>query len=132
MINRPFSGRYLARLFVFAWFFIGGIMHFARPDLFLRIVPPTIPFPLAAVYISGFFELLGAIGLWVKTTKSLAGYGLILLTIAVTPANIYMLQHADVFSGVPLWALVARLPFQLLLIWLIWWCSRVESVIKKG
>ena len=132
MINRPFSGRYLARLFVFAWFFIGGIMHFARPDLFLRIVPPSIPFPLAVVYISGFFELLGAIGLGVKTTKSLAGYGLILLTIVVTPANIYMLQHADVFSGVPLWALIARLPFQLLLIWLIWWCSRVESVIKKG
>ncbi len=132
MINRPFSGRYLARLFVFAWFFIGGIMHFARPDLFLRIVPPTILFPLAVVYISGFFELLGAIGLGVKTTRSLAGYGLILLTIVVTPANIYMLQHADVFSEVPLWALIARLPFQLLLIWLIWWCSRVESAIKKG
>ena len=132
MIKRLVSGRYLARLFVFAWFFIGGIMHFARPNLFLRIVPPYIPFPLAAVYISGFFELLGAIGLWVKTTRSLAGYGLMLLTIAVTPANIYMLQHADLFSAVPRWALIARLPIQLLLIWLIWWCSRVEPIIKKG
>ena len=93
MINRPFSGQYLARLFVFAWFFIGGIMHFARPDLFLRIVPPTIPYALAAVYISGAFELLGAIGLWVKPIRSLAGYGLMLLTVAVTPANIYMLQQ---------------------------------------
>ena len=25
MITRPFGGRYFARLFVFAWFFIGGI-----------------------------------------------------------------------------------------------------------
>ena len=132
MIKRLVSGRYLARLFVFAWFFIGGIMHFARPNLFLRIVPPYIPFPLAAVYISGFFELLGAIGLWVKPIRSLAGYGLMLLTIAVTPANIYMLQHADLFSAVPRWALIARLPIQLLLIWLIWWCSRVEPIIKKG
>ena len=132
MINRPFSGRYLARLFVFAWFFIGGIMHFSRSDLFLRIVPGYIPFPLATVSISGFFELFGAIGLWVKTSRSLAGYGLMLLTVAVTPANIYMLQHADVFSEVPRWALIARLPFQLLLIWLIWWCSRVEPIIKKG
>ena len=126
MINRSFSGRYLARLLVFAWFFIGGIMHFARPHLFLRIVPPYIPYALATVYISGAFELLGAIGLWVKTTRSLAGYGLMLLTVVVTPANIYMLQHADVFSEMPQWALLARLPFQLLLIWLIWWCSRKE------
>jgi len=126
MINLPFSSRHFARLFVFAWFFIGGIMHFARPDLFLRIVPPYIPYALAAVYISGAFELLGAIGLWVKQIRSLAGYGLMLLTVAVTPANIYMLQHANVFSEVPLWVLVARLPFQLLLIWLIWWCSRSE------
>ena len=126
MINLPFSSRHFARLFVFAWFFIGGIMHFARPDLFLRIVPPYIPYALAAVYISGAFELLGAIGLWVKQIRSLAGYGLMLLTVAVTPANIYMLQHANVFSEVPLWVLVARLPFQLLLIWLIWRCSRSE------
>ena len=126
MINRSFSGRYLARLFAFAWFFIGGIMHFSRPDLFLRIVPPYIPYALAIVYISGAFELFGAIGLWVKTTRNLAGYGLMLLTVVVTPANIYMLQHADVFSEVPQWALLARLPFQLLLIWLIWCCSRKE------
>ncbi len=124
LINRLFSGQYFARLFVLSWFFIGGTMHFARPDLFLRIVPPYIPFPLAAVYISGFFELLGATSLWVKTKRSAAGYGLMLLTVAVTPANIYMLQNADLFSEVPRWILIARLPFQLLLIWLIWWCSR--------
>ena len=130
MIKLKFSGRYLALAFVFAWFLIGGIMHFARPDLFTKIVPPYIPFPLTAVYISGALELLGAIGLGLKPTRSLAGYGLIMLTIAVTPANIYMLQQANVFSEVPYWALVARLPFQLLLIWLIWWCSR-EKTAKK-
>lgn len=131
MIRLKLSGRYLALAFVFAWFFIGGIMHFARPNLFIKIVPPYIPFPLAAVYISGAFELLGAVGLWLKTTRSMAGYGLIMLTIAVTPANIYMLQHAALFSDVPIWALVVRLPFQLLLIWLIWWSSRGNTAIKK-
>ncbi len=131
MIRLKLSGRYLALAFVFAWFFIGGIMHFARPNLFIKIVPPYIPSPLAAVYISGAFELLGAVGLWLKTTRSMAGYGLIMLTIAVTPANIYMLQHAALFSDVPIWALVVRLPFQLLLIWLIWWSSRGNTAIKK-
>lgn len=103
-------------------------MHFAKPNLFLSIVPPFIPYPLAAVYISGAFELLGAVGLWVKATRRYAGYGLILLTIAVTPANIYMLQHAELFSEVPRWALIARLPFQLFLIWLIWWCSCIKDI----
>lgn len=123
MILNQSRGQFLVRLFIFTWFFLGGIMHFAKPDLFLRIVPPVIPYPLAAVYISGAFELLGAIGIWVKSTRAYAGYGLIVLTIAVTPANIYMLQHADLFLEVPRWALIARLPFQLLLIWLIWWCT---------
>ena len=127
MICNQCNSRFLARLFIFTWFFVGGVMHFAKPDLFLRIVPPIIPYPLAAVYISGAFELLGAIGLCVKSTRSYAGYGLILLTIAVTPANIYMLQNAELFSEVPQWALAARLPFQLFLIWLIWWCSRSKG-----
>ena len=125
--NNQFNGRFLVRLFIFTWFFVGGIMHFAKPNLFLRVVPPSIPYPLAAVYISGAFELLGAIGFGIKSTRSYAGYGLMLLTIAVTPANIYMLQHADLFSEVPQWALISRLPFQLFLIWLIWWCSRNTS-----
>ena len=124
MIKLQLSGQYFARLFVFAWFFIGGTMHFARPDLFLRIVPPYIPYALAAVYISGTFELLGAISLWIRQIRSSAGYGLMFLTVAVTPANIYMLQHADAFLEAPHWALIARLPFQLFLLWLIWWCSR--------
>lgn len=126
------NSRLLARLFVFAWFFIGGVMHFAKPNLFVRIVPPIVPYAFAAVFISGAFELLGAIGLWIKQTRNLAGYGLMLLTIAVTPANVYMLQHANVFSEVPYWALVARLPLQLLLIWLIWWCTRSDLAIKKA
>ena len=128
MIINQFKFQILARLFIFTWFFLGGIMHFAKPDLFLRIVPPIVPYPLAAVYVTGMFELLGAIGLCIETTRSYVGYGLILLTIAVTPANIYMLQHAALFSEVPRWALVAMLPFQLCLIWLIWWCSRDKAV----
>lgn len=127
MFRKPFysqfNSRFLVRLFIFTWFFMGGIMHCVKPDLFLRIVPPIIPYPLAAVYISGAFELLGAIGLCIKSTRRYAAYGLILLTVAVTPANIYMLQHAELFSEIPQWALIARLPFQLFLMWLIWWCS---------
>lgn len=116
-----------ARILVTAWFIIGGIMHFANPEPFLRMMPSYIPYHLACIYISGALELLGAIGLWIKPVRSLAGYGLMTLTAILTLANIYMAQHANLFPGIPEWLLILRLPVQAVLIWLIWWCSRPEK-----
>lgn len=113
-----------ARLFVFAWFFIGGVSHLLMPAPFLRIMPPYIPFPLEVVYLSGVLELMGAVGLLLPEWRSRAGIGLILLTLGVTLANLHMLQHAALFPDIPYWLLVARLPLQAGLLWLIWWSSR--------
>ncbi len=107
---------------VFLWFFVGGLAHFAAADLEAKIVPPYIPWPREVVLISGVFELLGALGLLWGATRRMAGIGLFMLTIAVTPANIYMLQHAPQFP-VPYWLLWLRLPFQVGLLWLIWWST---------
>ncbi len=108
--------------FVFLWFFLGGIAHFAATQTEMRIVPPYIPDPRAAVLISGVFELLGAAGLLWHRTRRAAGIGLFALTIAVTPAHIYMLQRPDLFD-VPMWALWLRLPIQAALLALIAWCT---------
>jgi len=120
---RRVSGAQVVGLaFVFLWFFIGGILHFLATDTEARIVPPAIPWPVAAVLVSGVFELLGAFGiLWANTRKA-AGIGLFLLTLAVTPAHIYMLQRPELFP-VPLWALWLRLPIQAVLLWLILWAT---------
>jgi uncharacterized membrane protein len=75
---------------VFLWFMLGGVAHFALTAVEMRIVPPSIPWPRAAVLVSGVFELLGAAGLLIPATRRAAGVGLFLLTIAVTPANVYM------------------------------------------
>jgi uncharacterized membrane protein len=107
---------------VFLWFSVGGFFHFAATEAEMQIVPPAIPWPRAAVLVSGVFELLGAAGILIPATRRAAGVGLFLLTIAVTPANVYMLQHAELFH-VPRFALVARLPFQLLLLALIIWST---------
>ena len=64
---------------------------------------------------------LGGI-LWRPTRRS-AGWGLALLTLAVTPANVFMLQNAADFPSVPYWLLVARLPLQLALLALIVWST---------
>ena len=85
-------------------------------------MPPWFPWPRAAVLVSGVFELIGAAGLLWAPTRRLVGIGLFVLTLAVTPAHIYMLQVPELFS-VPYWLLVARLPLQLALLVLIAWVT---------
>jgi uncharacterized membrane protein len=67
----------------------------------------------------------------VRLTRRAAGAGLFLLTIAVTPAHIYMLQHPDLF-GVPFWALVLRLPLQAALLCLIAWSTDFGRLFKRA
>lgn len=120
----PMTGilRRVGLTLVFLWFLFGGVAHFSLTAAEMRIVPPAIPWPRAAVLISGVFELLGAVGILMPATRRAAGIGLFLLTIAVTPANVYMLQHAELFN-VPRWALIVRLPFQAVLLALILWST---------
>ena len=101
-----------------------GVLHFVRPKPFVRIVPKFLPAPLALVYISGFFEVLGGVGLLIPGTRPWAAWGLIALYVAVFPANIYMLTHnisLNPRKPIPRWALWLRLPFQLVFIaWAYW------------
>ena len=119
-------GRRIGLAVVFLWFLIGGLAHFVATDLEMRIVPPWFPWPRAVVLASGAFELLGAAGLAWQPTRRAAGIGLFVLTLAVTPAHIYMLQRPDLFA-VPYWALVLRLPLQAALLVLIAWSTAVTS-----
>ena len=110
--------------FVFCWFFFGGIAHFVFTATEMGIVPPWLPAHLLLVLISGGFELLGAAGILIPRLRPVAGLGLVLLTIAVTPANIFMWRHAAQFPGIPETLLALRLPFQAVLIAAIWWSTR--------
>lgn len=112
---------------VFLWFLLGGIAHFTATDLEMRIVPPAVPWPREAVWVSGVFELLGAAGLLWRSTRRMAGVDLFVLTIAVTPAHVYMLQRPDLFA-VPVWLLWLRLPVQALLLGLIAWSTALDGV----
>ncbi|ABC45410.1 putative membrane protein [Salinibacter ruber] len=111
-----FSVYLIALLFAAA-----GTAHFVRPSAFARIVPPYLPAPYALVYVSGAAELLGALGVLVPGLRRYAGWGLILLALAVFPANVHMALHPADFEGIPAWALYLRLPLQVALVGWIYW-----------
>jgi uncharacterized membrane protein len=118
------TGRRIGLAVVILYFLAGGIALFIFSAAEIRIIPPYVPYPRAANAIAGFFEILGALGLMIPFSRRAAGAGLILLTICVTPANVYMLQNAAQFPDIPVWALAVRLPLQVLLVVLIGWSSR--------
>jgi len=122
-------GKMLALGFVFLWFFIGGIAHFTATGVEMKIIPPWMPEHRLLVQISGAFELIGALGILVPRTRRVAGMGLALLTLAVTPANVYMWQRAELFPMIPYWILTLRLPLQAALIICIWWASQRRILI---
>lgn len=105
-----------------------GALHFVDPDPFVRIMPPWVPWHRAMVYVSGLFEILGGVGLLPEKSRSVAGYGLMALYLAVFPANLHMALHELPLGDQPQpsWALWARLPFQLVLIGLAYWVSRPD------
>ena len=129
-LARMSRGKLIGLSFVFLWFLMGGVAHFAATELEMSIVPPYIPWPRFAVLVSGVLELLGAIGLLVRRFRAAAGCGLFLLTLAVTPANVYMLEHAEEFA-LPYALLVLRLPLQVGLLALIAWSSGAARPVRR-
>ena len=101
-----------------------GVLHFATPDPFVRIVPAWLPAPLALVYVSGAFEILGGLGLLVPRARRGAAIGLVALYFAVFPANVNMAVNRisiDDARPIPPAALWLRLPVQALFIaWALW------------
>ena len=102
-------------LFGLSVFFIYfGIDHFINPDFYLSIMPPSFPLHEEAVYISGFFEIVGGIGVLIPRFRKIAGWGLVALLIAVYPANIYMAITPEAFPDIPVEILYFRLVLQFL------------------
>lgn len=99
-----------------ALYFAAGVIHLLKPRIYLRMMPPWVPMPLAAVLVSGVLEMAFAIGLLFTLTRSPSAWGIILLLIAIFPANVYMLMSGK-FHRIPQILLILRLPLQLVLIW---------------
>jgi uncharacterized membrane protein len=122
-----------ARIATGIFFIFTGLSHFLVPGMFMKMMPPVLPAPLFLIYLSGVFEILGGIGLMLARTKKAAAIGLILLLLAVFPANIYVavnnVQLGGFMSeGIYQWL---RLPMQLVLMWWVWWTAEIHLAQRR-
>ena len=107
-----------------------------RPDL-VAMVPPAVPNPELIVTFTGICEILGAVGLLLPRTRRIAAVALIVLLLAVLPANIHAAQAGVTFRGTPATPLIPRVALQVLFMALLWWSgvraprSRRDTVAGK-
>ena len=118
----------LVLLVVMAVFYVGGgVLHLLRPEFYLPMMPPYLPWHYALVILSGVAELLCGLGVLYPPTRKYAAWATIALLIAVFPANIHV-----AFNNVPVFGATEgagaagfiRLPLQLVLIAWAWWYTR--------
>lgn len=105
-------GLYLMALLYIA----AGLNHFANEPFYTKMLQDFLPYPQQLVYVSGVFEALLGIGLLLPVSRKLSAAGIILLLIAVFPANIRMALYGNEWQ-MPSILLYLRLPLQLPLIW---------------
>jgi len=116
----------ISRLLLGVLFLAAGALHFAFTRRYIVIIPAWLPAPHTLVFLSGAAEIAGGLGLLAPNPalQRAAAWGLTALLLAVFPANIYMATHSAAFPATPAWALWARLPLQLPLLWWAWLYTR--------
>ena len=121
--------RIISLLCLSIFFCLIGFDHFINPNFYFNIMPQEWPYKLEAVYISGFFEIIGGISILNFKLRKLAGWGLIALLIAVYPANIHMAVNYQLFPHISLVMLYFRLALQFVF---VYWVFNVTLLKRNG
>jgi uncharacterized membrane protein len=109
-------------VWILALFFVAaGLNHFLNPAPYLSMMPPYLPCPRALNIISGSAEIAGGVGILFPALRRMAGWGLVILLVAVFPANLNVALHGWKGENIAAWILWARLPFQPLIMALVYW-----------
>jgi uncharacterized membrane protein len=119
----------IARFFTGPMMFAAGILHFVKPEMYIRIMPDELPAHRELVLASGVAEVAGATLSMIPATRRLGGLLMIATLLGVFPANVHMAVRAERFEKhVPggrnaLWA---RLPLQGVMLYLVY-----RATLKK-
>ena len=95
-----------------------GLNHFLNPRMYIKIMPSYIPWHAALVSISGICEIGFALLLLPIATRHIGAWLIILLLLAVFPANVQMAVNYYKTNNPHLLIAILRLPLQIpLIIW---------------
>ena len=127
LLKLPSRWVHLVLLITLSLLFINiGIDHFVNPDFYRNIMPAYLPMHTEAIYISGFFEILGGVAILFPKLRSMAGWGLVLLLIVVFPVNIHMAVNPNLFPDIPLSFLYIRLVLQFIIIYWTYFATQLS------
>ena len=132
-VERLSSWRGAGRGALVIMFVFTGTSHFTSMKYdFAAMIPDPMPDGLWVIYLTGVFEIAGAIGLLLPQTRRLAGICLVLLLVAMFSANVNAALNEIPLGGqgpTPLWL---RTPMQLLYIGMVWWTSVKAPANEDG
>ncbi|HUQ66909.1 MAG TPA: hypothetical protein VM101_12180 [Flavitalea sp.] len=103
-----------------ALYMLAGINHFLHPKTYERIMPSWIGWHRELVFLSGVSEMFFGLLLIPLVSRKIAAWGIILMLVAIFPANIQMMLNYLPLGGLKMWISIIRLPLQILLIWWAW------------
>ncbi len=129
LMNAASSWSGALRFALAAMFAFTALSHFlprTRADL-VRMVPPRLPNPGLLVTVTGVLEFSGAVGLLVPPLIRASSYALMLLLLALFPANVHAARMRLLVAGRPATPLVIRLPLQLFWMGALWWVARAGA-----
>ena len=110
-----------------AAYVLAGINHFAHTDFYLKMLTGFLPYPVALNVISGAAEIILGIGVMIPKTRKISAWGIILLLVAIFPANINMALHWQDW-GQSIAPFLIRLPIQFLLLWWAYTYTKLKPV----
>ena len=121
--------------FMGIFYVLAGVAHFVRTDAYMPMMPPYLPAHRELVLLSGVAEVVLGLAVLAPQTRRLAAWGIILLLIAIFPANLHIAMHdVPLFGathGAGIWNWV-RLPFQGVLIAWAWWYTQAAPGLRPG
>ncbi|MGB6268434.1 MAG: MauE/DoxX family redox-associated membrane protein [Olleya sp.] len=116
-MDYPWHLYLMALLYIFA-----GIMHFIKPQLYLRIMPKYLPNHKLLVQLSGIAEIVLGVALCIPFLKDIAIFGIMLMLAVFLMVHFYMLSDKKASAGLPQWVLILRIPLQFgLVYWAFWY-----------
>ena len=112
---------------------VSGIVHLARPAVFIPLLPPPLPQASWFIVVTGLPELLGAAGLLLPRTRRAAALALAAYMVVIFPANVHV--AGQTIGGLRMPAVPTRTAMQaayILLLLVAGWGLPSRPVSRSG